>query len=116
MAWTSAQTARTRADALRVEQVGELTFPHIQAYVDDIVTVSEDEMLDAIRRLARQARLIAEPGGAAAVAAALYRDAAELGITSATASPGRRGALRRQHRSGPAGRHPPDGVLHWVVL
>ena len=87
VAWTSAQTARTRADALRVEQVGELTFPHIQAYVDDIVTVSEDEMLDAIRRLARQARLIAEPGGAAAVAAALCRDATELGITSATQAP-----------------------------
>jgi threonine dehydratase len=87
VAWTSAQTARTRADALRVEQVGELTFPHIQAYVDDIVTVSEDEMLDAIRQLARRARLIAEPGGAAAVAAALYRDAAELGITSATGQP-----------------------------
>jgi threonine dehydratase len=87
VAWTSAQTARTRADALRVEQVGELTFPHIQAYVDDIVTVSEDEMLDAIRRLARQGRLIAEPGGAAAVAAALCRDATELGITSATQAP-----------------------------
>jgi threo-3-hydroxy-L-aspartate ammonia-lyase len=87
VAWTSAQTARTRADALRVEQVGELTFPHIQAYVDDIVTVSEDEMLDAIRRLARQARLIAEPGGAVAVAAALSRDATELGITAGTQSP-----------------------------
>jgi threonine dehydratase len=87
VAWTSAQTARTRADALRVEQVGELTFPHIQAYVDDIVTVSEDELLDAIRRLARQARLIAEPGGAVAVAAALSRDAAELGITAGTQSP-----------------------------
>jgi threo-3-hydroxy-L-aspartate ammonia-lyase len=87
VAWTSAQTARTRADALRVEQVGELTFPHIQAYVDDIVTVTEDEMLDAIRRLARQARLIAEPGGAAAVAAALYRDPAELGITLAADKP-----------------------------
>jgi threonine dehydratase len=87
VAWTSAQTARTRADALRVEQVGELTFPHIQAYVDDIVTVTEDEMLDAIRRLARQARLVAEPGGAAAVAAALYRDAAELGVTGAADQP-----------------------------
>jgi threonine dehydratase len=87
VAWTSAQTARTRADALRVEQVGELTFPHIQAYVDDIVTVTEDEMLDAIRRLARQARLVAEPGGAAAVAAALYRDAAELGVTAAAGQP-----------------------------
>ena len=87
VAWTSEQTGRTRADALRVEQVGELTFPHIQAYVDDIVTVSEDEMLDAIRRLARQSRLIAEPGGAAAVAAVLFRTAAELGIPSATDEP-----------------------------
>jgi threonine dehydratase len=87
VAWTPAQTSRTRADALRVEQVGELTFPYIQAYVDDIVTVSEDEMLAAIGGLARRARLIAEPGGAAAVAAALHRDAAELGITSGTQAP-----------------------------
>jgi threonine dehydratase len=88
VAWTPAQTSRTRADALRVEQVGELTFPHIQAYVDDIVTVSEDEMLDAVRRLARQARLIAEPGGAAAVAAALYRDPAELGLPAGVTTAG----------------------------
>jgi threonine dehydratase len=87
VAWTPAQTARTRADALRVEQVGELTFPHLQAYVDDIVTVTEDELLGAIRRLAGQARLIAEPGGAAAVAAALYRDASELGISPAAGEP-----------------------------
>jgi threonine dehydratase len=82
VAWTAAQTSRTTADALRVEQVGELNFPHLQAFVDDIVTVSEEEILDAIARLARQARLIAEPGGATAVAAALNRDAAELGITA----------------------------------
>jgi threonine dehydratase len=87
VAWTPAQTARTRADALRVEQVGELTFPHIQAYVDDIVTVTEEELLEAIGRLARQARLIAEPGGAAAVAAALYRDASELGLASSADEP-----------------------------
>ncbi len=87
VAWTPAQTSRTKADALRVEQVGELTFPHIQAYVDDIVTVSEDEMLAAIRQLARQARLIAEPGGAVAVAAALYHDPNELGVTSAAEQP-----------------------------
>ena len=88
VAWTPAQTSRTRADALRVEQVGELTFPPIQAYVDDIVTVSEDEMLDAVRRLALQARLIAEPGGAAAVAAALYRDPAELGLPTGVSAAG----------------------------
>jgi threonine dehydratase len=88
IAWAAADTARTRADALRVEQVGELTFPHIKALVDDIVTVSEDELLEAVRRLARQGRLVAEPGGAVAVAAALFRDPAELGlIPGATAGP-----------------------------
>jgi threonine dehydratase len=66
-----------------VEQVGELTFPHIQALVDDIVTVSEAEILATVRRLAREGRLVAEPGGAVAVAAALFRDPAELGLISA---------------------------------
>jgi threo-3-hydroxy-L-aspartate ammonia-lyase len=73
VAWPAADVARTRADALRVEQVGELTFPHIRALVSDIVTVSEAEMMTAVRRLALEARLVAEPGGAAAVAAALGR-------------------------------------------
>ena len=88
VAWAAADTARTKADSLRVEQVGELTFPHIQALVDDIVTVSEAELLEGVRRLALQGRLVAEPGGAVAVAAALFRDRAELGlITAETAAP-----------------------------
>jgi threo-3-hydroxy-L-aspartate ammonia-lyase len=88
VAWAAADTARTKADSLRVEQVGELTFPHIQALVDDIVTVSEAELLEGVRRLARQGRLVAEPGGAVAVAAALFRDPAELGlIPDGTAAP-----------------------------
>jgi threo-3-hydroxy-L-aspartate ammonia-lyase len=88
VAWAAADTARTKADSLRVEQVGELTFPHIQALVDDIVTVSEAELLEGVRRLALQARLVAEPGGAVAVAAALFRDPAELGlIPDGTAAP-----------------------------
>jgi threonine dehydratase len=72
VAWESEQTTRTVADALRVEQVGELTFAHISELVTDIITVTEDEMLQAIRTLATRARLVAEPGGAAAVAACLY--------------------------------------------
>jgi threo-3-hydroxy-L-aspartate ammonia-lyase len=83
VAWAAADTARTKADSLRVEQVGELTFPHIQALVDDIVTVSEAELLETVRRLARQGRLVAEPGGAVAVAAALFRNRAELGLIPA---------------------------------
>jgi threo-3-hydroxy-L-aspartate ammonia-lyase len=81
VAWPASDVARTVADALRVEQVGALTFPHIRALVSDIVTVTDDEMLEAVRRLALQARLVAEPGGAAAVAASLFRSAQELGVS-----------------------------------
>jgi threonine dehydratase len=73
IAWKSQQTQRTIADALRIEQVGELTFEHIRRYVDDIVTVTEEEIRIAVRRLACEGRLIAEPGGAVAVAACLLR-------------------------------------------
>ena len=74
VAWTSRQTQRTIADALRLEQVGELTFEHIRRLVDDIVTVTEEEIRVAVRRLALEGRLIAEPGGAVAVAACLLRE------------------------------------------
>ena len=77
VAWPAADTQRTIADALRVEQVGVLPFVHLRELVTDIVTVSEDEMLTAVRLLARHARLVAEPGGAAAVAAWLFH-AAEM--------------------------------------
>jgi threonine dehydratase len=72
VAWPAEQTQRTIADALRVEQLGELTFAHIRKYVTSIVTVTEDEMRTAIRRLALEAHLVAEPGGAAATAACLF--------------------------------------------
>jgi threonine dehydratase len=75
--WPAADTQRTIADALRVEQVGALPFEHIRELVTDIVTVTEDEIRATIRLLATQARLVAEPGGATAVAAYLFH-AAEL--------------------------------------
>lgn len=73
VAWSEESTRRTSADGLRVAQVGALTFPHLQRYVDDIVTVTEAEIAETIRRLARHARLIAEPSGAVATAAYLFR-------------------------------------------
>lgn len=73
IAWPSADTRRTIADALRVECVGELPFEHIRRYVDDIVTVNEEEIRDAMRQIARRARLVAEPGGAVATAGYLAR-------------------------------------------
>ena len=73
VAWPASDVQRTIADALRVERVGALPFEHIRELVTDIVTVTEDEIRTTIRLLATQARLIAEPGGAAAVAACLFR-------------------------------------------
>jgi threonine dehydratase len=63
---------RTLADGLRTQSVGAVNFEHIQRYVDDIVTVSEEEILEAARRLARDAKTTAEPSGAVATAAFLF--------------------------------------------
>jgi threonine dehydratase len=65
------ETVRTMADGLRVSQLGEIPWAHVRAYVDDIVTVSEEQIGDAMRRIAVEARVIAEPSGAVAAAAAL---------------------------------------------
>jgi threonine dehydratase len=73
VAWRAADTGRTIADALRVEQIGELPLRHMQAHLHDIVTVSEDEIRAAMRLLATGARLVAEPGGAVAVAGWMFR-------------------------------------------
>jgi threonine dehydratase len=67
--WDVADTQRTVADGLRSPSLGEHTWPHVQRYVDAIVTVSEDDVLAAMRRLALDARLVAEPSGAVATAA-----------------------------------------------
>lgn len=73
VAWPAADTQRTIADALRANQVGELPMLHLRSQVHDIVTVTEDEIRAAMRLLATGARLVAEPGGAVAVAACLFR-------------------------------------------
>lgn len=74
VAWPAKDTQRTIADALRVEQIGALPLQHILSYVEDIVTVSEEEIRETVRRLAVEAHLVAEPGGAVAVAACLLRE------------------------------------------
>jgi threonine dehydratase len=68
---TAEQAATTLADGLRVQQLGARTWPHIQAFVDEIITVSEAAMKEAMRRIAFEARLVAEPSGAVAAAGAL---------------------------------------------
>lgn len=64
------------ADAIRVQMLGDLTFPLIRQYVDEIVTVSEEEIAGATVLAAERARLLLEPAGALGLAAALaYRGA-----------------------------------------
>lgn len=77
--WTPEQTYRTIADGLRTTSLGEIPWGQIQRYVDDIVTVSEDEIRAAVRRLATDGRLVAEASGAVASAAYLHH-ADELGL------------------------------------
>ena len=71
--WGAEQTTRTIADGLRTQSVGEISFAHIRKYVDKIVTVSDNEIRQAMRLLAPNPKLIAEPSGAVTVAAFLFR-------------------------------------------
>jgi threonine dehydratase len=66
------QVGRTIADGLRVRKLGDAPFEHVRAFVDDIIAVSEDEILEAMRRLALRIRLVAEPSGAVTFAAYLF--------------------------------------------
>jgi threonine dehydratase len=86
--WPIERTYQTIADALRV-QLSELTFAHLRARLDGIVTVTDDEILSTVGRLARTARLVVEPGGAVAAAAFLHRrDELPSGATVAVLSGG----------------------------
>ena len=62
----------TIADGLAASAPGKLTFELAQKYVDDVLLVEETEMLRAIRLLFEWEHLLAEPAGAAALAALLY--------------------------------------------
>jgi threonine dehydratase len=64
-------TPRTIADGAQTQQVGQLTFPVIQTLVDDIVTVSDAQLVEAMRFAAARMKMVIEPTGALAMAAAM---------------------------------------------
>jgi threonine dehydratase len=87
--WDTDRTGRTMADGLRVTAVGEHNWQHITALVDHVVTVSEDQIADALRRIVLDSKLVAEPSGAVAVAGYLARpEAAGSGPAVAVVSGG----------------------------
>ncbi|BBY30186.1 threonine ammonia-lyase [Mycolicibacterium sediminis] len=71
--WPIQDRNRTIADGLR-SQPSELTFDHLRRVLDDLITVSENDIRAASRELALRAHLVAEPSGAVALAA--YRSTA----------------------------------------
>jgi len=61
----------TIADGLKPVRAGELTFEHVKKYVDEIVLVSDAEIIAAVRHLVLKEKIVVEPSGAATVAAIL---------------------------------------------
>ena len=60
------------ADGLMPVRPGDITFAHAQKFVDQVVTVTDDQIIDAVLWLFSKAKIVAEPSGAATVAAALF--------------------------------------------
>lgn len=86
--WDPALTARTIADGLRGSAVGATNWEHIEALVDDVVTVSEDAISAAMARIVTEARVVAEPSGAVAAAGYWEWPGVAVGPTVAIVSGG----------------------------
>jgi threonine dehydratase len=87
----------TIADGIAVKRPGVLTLEHVDALVDDIVTVTDDELASAVVLLLERAKLVSEPAGAAAVAALLAGKVDTKGLVVATVSGGNIDPLVLQH-------------------
>ncbi|MCK0174133.1 threonine/serine dehydratase [Mycolicibacterium sp. F2034L] len=99
--WSIEDRNRTIADGLR-SQPSELTFAHLQQVLDDVVTVSEDEIRGAVRDLAVHSHLVSEPSGAVALAG--YRHLTPGGRTAVVLSGGNiETALLREILAGASG-------------
>ena len=79
VSWPAGDVSRTIADGTRTQALGRRTFAHLAAFLDSIVTVSENEIAAGVRLAAEESRLVVEPSGALAVAALAFRSA-EIGL------------------------------------
>jgi threonine dehydratase len=64
-------SVQTMADGLAAPMAGDMTYPIVRRYVDDVVLVSDEEIMGAMREILFSAKLLVEGGGAAATAAVL---------------------------------------------
>ncbi len=72
ISFAAEQVSRTLADGLRTQSVGAINFEHIRTFVDDIVSVTDDEIFETTLRLSANPQTLAEPSGAVATAAFLF--------------------------------------------
>jgi threonine dehydratase len=78
----------TMADGIAVKSPSELTLAHVRAYVDDVITVSEEEISRALLLLFERAKAVVEPAGAVSLAAILAGRVPDNGPTLAVLSGG----------------------------
>lgn len=76
------------ADGLLAVRIGTTPFAHHQAFMDDVVTVPDDAIVEAMRLLLNRAKLVAEPSGAITVAALMCGEVRPTGPTVALLSGG----------------------------
>jgi threonine dehydratase len=67
-----ARSANTLCDGIAVKRPGDITLPLVERYVDEVVTVSDDEVAEAMVLLLDRCKLVVEGAGAASVAALLH--------------------------------------------
>ncbi|MGI0079072.1 MAG: threonine ammonia-lyase [Nitrososphaerales archaeon] len=81
---SSIAQSKTVADGLSVRRPGEITFSFVKRFVDEIMLVSDDEIMQATYQLLRKEHVLSEPSGAAALAA-LLKSRKETGTSSRSA-------------------------------
>jgi threonine dehydratase len=67
--WAPELTGRTIADGVRTSAVGVIPFAQLRRLLDEVITVSEDDIKAAMLQAATRARIVAEPSGAVSIAA-----------------------------------------------
>jgi threonine dehydratase len=67
--WAPELTSRTIADGVRTSAVGVIPFAQLRRLLDEVITVSEDDIKAAMLQAATRAHIVAEPSGAVSIAA-----------------------------------------------
>jgi threo-3-hydroxy-L-aspartate ammonia-lyase len=79
--WPAEDVSRTMADGTRTTAIGQRNFAHLSRLLDDVITVSEEEIAAGVRLAAEESRLVVEPSGALTVAAIAFRSV-EAGLAN----------------------------------